>query len=343
MTGHVLAVPEAAETGLVAEARRLADRLSDTRDGDVAVVAVAMDGVVDADDLTAGHADEVCALSREDGRFETGAAGIEARVDALETLVTEGDPRAVLLPATPDGDEIAARLGDAVRGAALVDGLLRIRDGDLAGGRPAYDGRAFEAYEFERAPVVASLALDGLGGPDTVPDDEPERTARTVSVADESRVERLDAVEIPEQDISRAPTVVAGGMGLEDAADFELIEDIADALGGTLAASRPPVDAGWLPYDRQVGVTGKPVDADLYVACAISGDPYHMEAVEADTLVAVNTDPEARIFEFADLGIVGDVYEYGPAIAEAIRAVGDDGGETAFDPETAAAAGEGKR
>ncbi|MEA5388207.1 FAD-binding protein [Haloarculaceae archaeon H-GB11] len=247
MTGHVLVVPETAETGLVAEARRLADRLAETRDGDVAVVAVAMDGVVDADDLTAGHADELCVLAPEDGAFEPGAAGVEARVRALETLVDEGEPRAVLLPATPDGDEIAARLGDSVRGAALVDGLLQIRDGDLAGGRPAYDGRAFEAYEFERSPVVASLALDGLAAPETAPDGEPERTSRTLAVGDDAGVERLDVVEIPEQDVSRAPTVVAGGMGLEVAADFELIENLADALGGTVAASRPPVDAGWLP------------------------------------------------------------------------------------------------
>ncbi|MFB6183365.1 MAG: electron transfer flavoprotein subunit alpha/FixB family protein [Haloarculaceae archaeon] len=329
MTGddRFLVVPESDPGPLVDEARRLAELLDATGDGHPVVEAVATDGVVDPDAVAAARPDELCVLERERGRFQPGAAGVPARVDALATLVAEASPLAVLLPGTPDGNEVAARLARSVRGGGLVDCLLQVREGDLLGARPAYGERAFATYEFERDPVVASLSVDGLSTPDARPADEPDRTTRTVEVADDDGLVREAVLEVPEEDVERATRVVAGGYGLDGPDDFEIIADLAEALGATLGASRPPVDDGWVAYDRQIGVTGKSVDADLYVPCAISGDPYHMGAVEADCVIPVNVDPDARIFEFADLGIVGDAREYVPAISDAIRAARDVNGD----------------
>jgi electron transfer flavoprotein alpha subunit len=327
MTGtqQLLVVPDGETKALIDEALRLAELLEKTNGGEISVVAVATDGIVGPDELTDWTPDEILSLGRERGTFETGAAAIEARVRALETVVECRDPAGVLLPGSADGNEISARLASGVRGAALVDGLLRVSHGELIGGRPAFGGRAYVEYEFERNPVVASLAVEGLSRPDDRPDVQPARTDRTVEVDDEPGIKRLDEVETPEDDIARARRIVAGGNGLDDPDGFDVIQELADGVDGTLGASRPPVDAGWLPYGRQIGVTGKEVDAELYVPCAISGDPYHMDAVEADTIVAVNEDPDARIFEFADLGIVGDIYEYGPVIAEAVRTAREEG------------------
>lgn len=322
---QLLVVPGGETEVLIDEALRLAELLEKTNGGEISVVAVATEGIVDPDELTNRSPDEILALKRERGTFGAGAAAIEARVQALETVVNCRDPVGVLLPGSADGDEIAARLASGVRGAALVDGLLQVSHGELTGGRPAFGGRAYVEYEFERDPVVASLAVEGLATPDDQPDTQPVRTDRSVDVEDDSGIERLDVVEIPEHDIARARKIVAGGNGLDDPDGFDVIQELADSIDGTLGASRPPVDAGWLPYGRQIGVTGKEVDAELYVPCAISGDPYHMDAVEADTVVAVNTDPDARIFEFADLGIVGDIYKYGPVIAEAVRTAREEG------------------
>jgi len=316
---QLLVVPDADTPELLDEGRRLADLLERTDDRAVEMVAVAFEGIVDADDLTELRPDELLVVDREGGSFESGAAGVDARVRALESVVGVRDPLTVLVPSTPDGDEIAARLAATVRGSGLTNCLLQVRDGELSGGRPAYDGRAFAEYDFERQPVVASLAVEGLSTSDKRSEADPVRTDRTVDVADGDGIERLAVAEVPEEDLERAQRVVAGGYGLNGPDGFDVVADLADALGATLGASRPPVDDGWLAYDKQIGVTGKPVDAELYVPCAISGDPYHMAAVEADTVIPINTDPNARIFEFADLGIVGDVYEYAPVIASAIR------------------------
>jgi electron transfer flavoprotein alpha subunit len=172
-----------------------------------------------------------------------------------------------------------------------------------------------------------TLNAEALGSPAELPSESPTERTVTVDVADDDRVRHVETFDVPESDLAKARRIVAGGFGLGDPDGFDLVTDLADALGAAVGASRPPADEDWVPYDRQIGVTGKEIDVELYVPVAISGDSYHMRSVNAEYLVPINTDPEARIFNFADVGVVGDAYEYAPALAEAIRAatVGEEG------------------
>jgi electron transfer flavoprotein alpha subunit len=289
------------------------------------VVAVAFDGVVDPASIRAGNPDEVVHVVRDEGTFTAGAAGVRARGEALAAVAD--DPRAVLLPDTADGTDLAAATARRLRAGCVTDCLLRVRDGELLAGRTAYGGRAYAEITFERGPPVVTLNTEALGTPSELPTGSPEERTVEVTVEVDERVRHVETFEVPEEDLAKARRIVAGGFGLGTPDGFDLVTDLADALGAAVGASRPPSDEGWVPYDRQIGVTGKEIDVELYVPVAISGDSYHMRSVNAEYLIPINTDPEARIFNFADVGVVGDAYEYAPALAEAIRAatVGEEG------------------
>lgn len=327
MTGALLTVPGEDDPALLEEAHRLAEELTTPEGESPPVVALAFDGVVDPESAAAGTPDEVVHVVREGARnsvetFTGGAAGVRTRAEALAQVAEE--PRAILLPDTADGADLAALTARRLRGGCVTDCLLRVRDGDLLAGRQVYGGRAYAELSFERGPPVVTLNTEALGTPDEPPAGSPDERTVAVSVADDDRVRHLETFDVPEADLAKARRIVAGGHGLGNPDGFGLIEDLADALGAAVGASRPPADDGWVAYDRQIGVTGKEIDVELYVPCAISGDSYHMRSVNADHLVPINTDPEARIFNFADIGIVGNVYEYGPVLAEAVwEAKGD--------------------
>ncbi|MEF8801835.1 MAG: electron transfer flavoprotein subunit alpha/FixB family protein [Halolamina sp.] len=326
MTGALLTVPGGENPALLDEAHRLAEELT-TSDGESpSVVAVAFDGVVDPESAAVGTPDELVHVVRENGSetFAAGAAGVRTRAAALAQVAE--DPRAILLPDTADGADLAALTARRLRGGCVTDCLLRVRDGDLLAGRQVYGGRAYAELSFERGPSVVTLNTEALGTPDEPPADSPDERTVEVSVADDDRVRHLETFDVPEDDLAKARRIVAGGQGLGNPDGFSLIEDLADAFGAAVGSSRPPADDGWVPYDRQIGVTGKEIDVELYVPSAISGDSYHMRSVNAEYLVPINTDPDARIFTFADIGIVGDVYEYAPALAEAIREATDSQG-----------------
>lgn len=331
---RIVAVPDADDVALLDEAHRLAEALEDDADESAeepdrpTVVAVAFDGVLTPEDAAAGSPDEVLHVTRSgEATFASGAAGVRARSRAL-AAVTD-DARAVLLPDTADGADLAAATARRRRGACVTECLLRVRDGELLAGRPAYGGRAYAELAFEREPPVVTLNTEALGTPDQPPANEPTERTVEIDVPDDDRIRHVETLEVPEDDLSKARRIVAGGFGLGGPEGFDLIEELADAFGAAVGASRPPSDEGWVPYDRQIGVTGKEIDVELYVPCAISGDSYHMRSVNADHLVPINSDPEARIFNFADIGIVGDAYEYGPALAEAIRRARGEEGDAA--------------
>lgn len=331
MTGELWVVTGGEQDGAVlAEAHRVADRLGESATRpDVVAVIFGDRGVEDAFDTVSP--DEVVRLVPQSGTFTPGAESLSDRVAGLAELAETRTPRAVLTGSSPDGDDIAARFASRLGGGCVTECLLRVRDDQIMAGRVVFEGRAYGEFAVESSTLVASVDTEVLGAPAPGQDRDPAVVERTVTLDRGGRIEHLETLEVPEQDLSKARTIVAGGRGLGSPDGFEVVEDIADAVGGAVGSSRPPADDGWVPYDRQIGVTGREIDTALYIACAISGDPYHMRSVTSENLIAINSDPDARIFNFTDLGVVGDVYEYAPAVAEAIRAARE-GDETATDP-----------
>jgi electron transfer flavoprotein alpha subunit len=254
------------------------------------------------------------------------ASGLpQPAVDAVARVAAEGGYELVLLGASVLASDIAAGLSARLDAGLIVDAVeLHDEDGRVVTRRPGLGDsvlghcavRDGVAVIVARANAFAPESLDGSQGATL------ERVA--VSVQDWSSAARVIGHEEAETggvDITAADILVAGGRGLGSADGFRLCEDLAAALGGEVAATRAVVDSGWYPYASQVGQTGKTVSPKLYVACGISGAIQHKVGMNgSDTIVAINKDPNAPIFDFADLGIVGDLNAVLPELTELVRA-----------------------
>jgi electron transfer flavoprotein alpha subunit len=255
---------------------------------------------------------------------ETLAAPLpQPRVDALEAVVRESGAESVLFPASVLAADVAAGLAARLEAGLnwdLVD--LRLDGGELVGVRAALGDTVIVDVGWTAAP---RLALIRSGTFDPV---ETGGTAEVKEVAAEYRgfstaarlVDHL-AEQASGPSIEDADVIVAGGRGLGGPENFTLCEELAAALGGAVAATRAVVDAGWYPYSAQVGQTGKTVSPKLYIALGISGAIQHKVGMQGSgTIVAVNKDPNAPIFDFADLGVVGDLTQIAPKLTELLRA-----------------------
>jgi electron transfer flavoprotein alpha subunit len=158
-----------------------------------------------------------------------------------------------------------------------------------------------------------------------VRDDSRTGEVKVVEVSGAGFTERTKILDIIKEvestvNIAEADIIVSGGRGMQKPENFSLIRDLAEVLGGAVGASRAAVDAGWIPYSHQVGQTGKTVCPKLYIACGISGSVQHMAGMQSsDFIIAINKDPEADIFQIANLGIVGDALEVLPALTAAFK------------------------
>ena len=250
----------------------------------------------------------------------------QPRVDALETLVRERGFDAVLFAASVLSADVAAALAarlDAGLNYDLTD--LAVKNGELVGKRPALGDSVYADVGWTSAPRLA-LFRSGTFEPEVRADAGAEAEVETF----ESRFQDFSlAATMVEQaheesegpSIEDADVIVAGGRGLGGPENFALVEELAKALGGAVAATRAVVDAGWYPYAAQVGQTGKTVSPKLYVAVGISGAIQHKVGMQGSGLiVAINKDPNAPIFEYADLGVVGDLHEIVPKLTELVRA-----------------------
>jgi electron transfer flavoprotein alpha subunit len=247
----------------------------------------------------------------------------QPRVDALETLLGDQQFDAVVFASSVLSADIAAALAarlDAGLNYDLTD--LAVEDGQLVGKRPALGDSVYADVGWTSEPRLA-LVRSGTF--------EPKETGGSAEVAQfESRFQDFSlAATMVEQaheesegpSIEDADVIVAAGRGLGGPDNFGLVEELAKALGGAVAATRAVVDAGWYPYSTQVGQTGKTVSPKLYVAVGISGAIQHKVGMQSSGLiVAINKDPNAPIFEYADLGVVGDLHEIVPKLTELVRA-----------------------
>jgi len=242
---------------------------------------------------------------------------------ALHDLMGIRQPPAVILaPASATGLEVMPRLAAACGGAYAASCVgLRWEAGELAVRRPVYGGKVYEESALSRRPAVVTVRPGSFdaAAPDGAPG-EVERVDVPVAPARIRVLERRAAVD-GGVDLSDAARVVAGGRGVSGEA-YGLVEELATALGGAAAASRALVDAGERPHAQQVGKSGRTVSPELYVACGVSGAIHHVLGMNtAKVVVAINSDPDAPIFQAADYGVVGDARVVLPALTAAIRAL----------------------
>ena len=247
----------------------------------------------------------------------------QPRVDVLARLVRDEGFDTVMFAQSVLAADVAAALSarlDAGLNWDLVD--LESRDGRLVGKRPALGDSVVLDVGWKTTPRLALVRSGSLepttsGGQaeiETIPV-ESEEWSRQAVMLEQAHAE----AEGPS--IEDADVIVAGGRGLGKPENFALVEELAKALGGAVAATRAVVDAGWYPYSAQVGQTGKTVSPRLYIAAGISGAIQHKVGMQSSgTVVAINKDPNAPIFEFCDLGVVGDLHTIVPKLTELVRA-----------------------
>ena len=241
-------------------------------------------------------------------------------VDVLASLAESAAPAGVLLAATADGKEIAGRLAARLGSGLLVD-VVEVKEGAV--GIHSIFGGAFtvEAQVIGDTPVITvrpgaieAEPADGAG--EVVNVEVPAQAENATKITS-----RQPAVAGDRPELTEATVVVSGGRGVGSAEKFSVVEELADALGGAVGASRAAVDSGYYPGQFQVGQTGKTVSPQLYIALGISGAIQHRAGMQTSkTIIAVNKDEEAPIFEIADLGIVGDLFKVTPQLTEAVKA-----------------------
>ncbi|MBW1810838.1 MAG: electron transfer flavoprotein subunit alpha/FixB family protein [Deltaproteobacteria bacterium] len=245
------------------------------------------------------------------------------QVDALGQLIEKrGRPFAVLAGSSSAANEFMPRLAARYQSGYASNCVdLRWEGEELAVRRPVYGGRVYEELAFCQTPAWATFRpgafdlkkkLASPGQLEQVTIDLPESNRPLVG---ELKIGAIQDIEL-----SEATRVVAGGRGLGEPQNFELVEQLAQVLQAAIGASRAIVDAGWRPHTEQVGKSGKTISPELYIACGISGAVHHTLGMNTSkVVVAINSDPEATIFKHADYGIVGDAIEILPALTEALK------------------------
>ena len=319
----ILVVVETADgqpVDLVFEMLGLARRLADSLEGAVTAVALGtgLDGIGEV--LVARGADRV--LIADDAAFADFQA--DAWLPDLARIVTEAAPAAVLIGHTVPGADLAPRLAFRLD-TAVATGCEAV---EIANGRPhmtrvCYGGNAREVVSFTTAPAVATIRAKTQEAlePDPGRTGEIEFVASVLDVGSvRTRIvgrkrESADGVRL-----ENANVVIAGGRGAGGRAGFEPLNELARLLGGAVGASRAACDLGWCPLSCQIGLTGRTVAPELYLAVGISGAGQHMAGCgAAKAIVSINSDPDAAIFQSSRFGVVGDCQEVIPALVEEIR------------------------
>jgi electron transfer flavoprotein alpha subunit len=242
--------------------------------------------------------------------------------DAVVNYANEIDASYIILSNTSLGKDLAPRLAVKLGAGCLMDCVkLDTSSGELIATRPVYAGKALVDVKFNSGKRVFTIRPNVFKAQ---PSDNSsvDVTVNEVSSPNlKSRVVEFKKSE-GKLDVAEADIIVSGGRGMKGAEHFNLIEELADSLGAAVGASRAVVDAGWRPHGEQVGQTGKTVSPSLYIACGISGAIQHLAGMSSSKyIVAINKDKDAPIFNIADYGIAGDVFDVLPALTEEIKKV----------------------
>lgn len=244
--------------------------------------------------------------------------------EALLDVISEANPEVILIGATNFGRSLAPRVAMALDTSLTADctGLDIDEDKNFIQIRPAFSDNILAHIKSRTSPQLATVRYREFAEARRDEGKDGEVVEVDLSLDGDSSGE----VEIQKEErgekvnLEEAEVVVSGGRGLKKEDDFELIEELASTLGGRAGASRPLVDEGWTGREHQVGYSGKRVKPGIYIACGISGQSQHLAGMkESDTIIAINNDPSAPIFEYADYGIVGDLYEVVPELIRQLK------------------------
>ncbi len=256
----------------------------------------------------------------------------EAYTTILCDLVSKRQPRVILLGATAMGRDLAPKVAARLKTCLISDCIsLELNDqGQLVATRPMYGGKIrAEVMSNMTALQVAPLRPNVFSprppsGPGSV---KIERLPVQLDSSKlKTKVREVQATAGTTIELTEASIIVSGGRGLKGPENFKMIEELAQAMGAAVGASRAAVDAGWKPHSYQVGLTGKTVSPSLYVACGISGAVQHQAGMSSSRyIVAINKDPEAPIFKIASYGIVGDLFEVVPLLIQEIKKIKGEG------------------
>jgi len=244
---------------------------------------------------------------------------VATKAAALAKLVTEKSPTAVLLASNAEGKEIAARVAVKTDGGLLTDAVGV--SSDLVAEQPIFGGAVVVKSKVQTGTPIITVRPNSTPAAESTGAGAVENISVDLTDADKASAIKEKVVEAKggRPDLGEAAIVVSGGRGVGSSENFSIIEALADSLGGAVGASRAATDAGWYPHQNQVGQTGRTVSPQLYIAAGISGAIQHRAGMQTSkTIVAINKDPEAPIFELADFGLVGDLNTVVPALTEEV-------------------------
>lgn len=241
----------------------------------------------------------------------------------LLEIIKEIKPEIVLVGATAFGRSLAPRLAAALDTGLTADctGLeIDSEDQKLIQIRPAFSENILARIKSDTYPQIATIRYKEFPESERDESRQGEIIEKEVYNSKSEGIEILDKVSEREVKITEAEVVVAGGCGIKNPDDFKMLEELASCLEGVVGASRPLVDEGYISKEHQVGYSGNRVKPKLYIACGISGAPQHIAGMkESDVIIVINEDPSAPIFEIADYGIVGDLYEIIPELINKLK------------------------
>jgi len=269
-----------------------------------------------AQDLAGFDLKTVFACEGDQLTFCTSESLVATAIDLIRDL----GPDVILGTASAVGKEYCASLAARLDVELIQDCVGLVWDDGLVVTKPVYGGKALAEFKLGEVPAMATLrphlfqiSREGTKAPEIVQREKPTESLR--SVIKEVVQSTGDILELTE-----ARIVVSGGRGIGGPENWALLQKLCTTLGAALGASRATVDAGWIHHGCQVGQTGKVVSPDLYVACGISGAIQHLAGIRnARTIVAINKDPAAPIFEYCDYGLVGDLFEIVPVLTDELR------------------------
>ncbi|MGQ3328789.1 MULTISPECIES: electron transfer flavoprotein subunit alpha/FixB family protein [Halorubrum] len=292
------------------EAIEAGRELADAQGGDLHVAAVGGDVDRFAEDLNREGVDAVHAVANGE-EFDH-----NVYQSAVGALLEKTDAETVVVPNSVNGLDYAPAVAEAYDLQLVTDAIGFEYDDGLTVTREMYGSKVETTVDVDGDRFLLTVRggewapAEGVGDAsvESVDVDHPDSGARVTG---------FEEVGGGDVDIADADVLVSVGRGIEEEENLELVEELADALGATLSASRPIVDNGWLPKNRQVGQSGKVVTPDVYIAVGISGAVQHVAGMKgSDTIVAINTDPNAPIFDIADYGIVGDLFDVVPELVD---------------------------